>query len=172
MYEITDGTIRIFTYREGLLSAVGHDLQLSVGRFLVRADGAQVTVELHADSLVVDGAVRDGALDPRALSAKDLRDIRDNTVGKKILHTARHPVIRVTGTLRALEADTHELAATATLVGRSAPITVPIRSEGGRLRGALTLAPSRWGIAPFKALLGTLRIQDRVDVRFDLPDPR
>ena len=45
---------------------------------------------------------------------------------------------------------------------------MPDRADG-RDRGAVELVPSRWGIAAFKALMGAIRVQDRIWVTFDLP---
>jgi hypothetical protein len=36
--------------------------------------------------------------------------------------------------------------------------------RGARLVGELELAPSQWGIKPFRALGGTLKVQDRIRV--------
>ena len=35
--------------------------------------------------------------------------------------------------------------------------------------GEVTLTPTRWGIKPFKALMGAIKLKDRVLIRFDLP---
>ena len=46
-------------------------------------------------------------------------------------------------------------------------ITLTVREADGRWRGQIELVPTRWGIQPFKALLGAIKLEDRVVVRFD-----
>lgn len=166
MHRITDGTVHVFTYKDGLLSRLGHDLRLSVHRFEITIDGDDVTASFDAASLQVDGAVkRGGRIDTKALSRKDVRDTLENTE-KKVLHSKSHPQIRFTGQL-----GDGELRGDLRLVGLTRGVVVPFRKVGGRLVGEVELVPSRWGIPPFKALMGALRIIDKVKVGFDLPDP-
>jgi hypothetical protein len=53
-------------------------------------------------------------------------------------------------------------------MGRSRPVTVRAALEGGRFRGGTTLEQTGWGIKPFSALLGALRLADEVEIDFDL----
>jgi len=167
--KITDGTVHVFTYKDGVLSRLGHDIRLSLSGFEVEVDGERVDGRFRTTGMVVDGAIRGGRLDADTFSAKDLRDIRDN-IDDKVLHTRRHPEARYTGTVRD-DGDRVVVRGTLHLVGRSRAVEVVARREGGRLKGKVELTPTRWGIKPFKALLGSIRIQDRVDVQIDLPDP-
>jgi hypothetical protein len=54
------------------------------------------------------------------------------------------------------------------LLGRWQPIEFPFSESSGKVTGEVELRPSRWGIEPYKALLGAIRLQDRVLVRFEL----
>ena len=67
----------IFTEREGLLGAMGHDLKLRVTRFSIEGDAAarHLAARFDAASLVVVAALRDGAEDPAALSESNRREI-------------------------------------------------------------------------------------------------
>ena len=38
----------------------------------------------------------------------------------------------------------------------------------GRAQGSATIAQTRWGIRPYSALFGTLKLGDEVGVRFDV----
>lgn len=157
------GLVHVFTYKDGLLSRLGHDLRLTVAH-TVDVDGSQLTARFDARSLEVDGAVRsDGSIDRTALSRRDLRDTKKN-IDDKVLSTNAYPSIEFTGVV---EGDA--LVGDLTLVGRRRPLRIPVTTDDGHLRGRVTLTPSEWGIKPFKALMGALRLQDRVDVDFDLP---
>jgi hypothetical protein len=51
----TRGTLYVFTFKEGLLSKVAHDLRLSVQRFSVQVDGENVVAAIATSALTVDG---------------------------------------------------------------------------------------------------------------------
>ncbi|MBN1334857.1 MAG: YceI family protein [Deltaproteobacteria bacterium] len=158
--------VEVFTFKEGLLARLAHDLVLEVGAFEVKRTGADAfEVTVRADSLRAKGAIRDGRPDDRTLSRKDLADIDAHT-RKDVLHPDRYPLIRFRGRLVASrvegELDLH---------GRVRPLAFPVTYTGGRVRGEVEFAPSRWGIPPFSALLGAMRIQDRVRVAFDVSVP-
>jgi hypothetical protein len=58
------------------------------------------------------------------------------------------------------------------MVGKTAPARAPVQVDGHRLRAEFTLVPTQWGIPPYKALAGAIKLQDRVVVVLDLPaDP-
>lgn len=163
MSTLQDATVHVFTFKEGLLSTVAHDLRLSLTRFEVRVDGDAIEVVLWPDSLRVDGSVKGGRLEPSGLSEKDKAEIVQNACGRKILDVARWPEVRYRGRRTGDRVD-----GTLSLAGRDAPLGFSVREDAGRVRGRLELAPSRWGIAPYKALLGAIRLKDRVVIDFDV----
>lgn len=163
MQHITTGTFRVYTFKDGLLSRVAHDLQLTLARFEVTVDGDQVTGTFWPDSLSVDGSMVDGRLQPDGLRDKDRREIQGN-ITDKILNAKRFPNARLSATRTG-----DLLTGTLELAGRSAPVRIELRGAAGRVQGEVELVPTRWGIAPFKALLGAIKLQDRVRVVFDLP---
>jgi hypothetical protein len=158
-------TLLVFTWREGLLSRVGHDLRLSAQRIEIVPESGGWVVRVPVAGLRVDGAMRDGALDPGALSAKDRGDIEEPMRGA-VLHADQHPAVVYRGRLVDGRA-----VGMLTLCGRTLPLELPTRVGDGRVRGEVELVPSRWGIQPYRALLGTLKVQDRVRVVFDVALP-
>ncbi len=166
MDTLTDGTIHVFTFKEGLLSKVAHDLRLTLPRFEIRLDGDAVEATAWPASLVVDGAMEDGRLRPDGVSAKDKGDIHGNATGPKILDVARHPTLEFRGRRRG-----DRVEGTLRLVGREAPLAFGVTEAGGRATGGFELTPSRFGIKPFKALMGAIRLQDRLRVTFDVALP-
>lgn len=164
MMRIRTGQVHVFTYKDGLLSAVAHDLRLTARGFTITIDGSDVNATFPTEHLRVDGAIRHGALDDRALKPKQKREIRDNMLGKKILKARQHPEIVFRGQQQGMRVFGDLLMA-----GRSAPIEMTVTALNGRLTGRVDLKPTRWGIAPYSAMFGTLKLQDRVLVEFDLP---
>ena len=65
-YDSSNASCVVFTFKEGLLSPVAHDLRISVTRFSVLLDGARSTVTATFDtgSLLVDTAMKDGGEQP------------------------------------------------------------------------------------------------------------
>lgn len=165
----TTGTIQVFTYKDGLLARLAHDLRLTLRRFEIQRDGAAVTARFWPGSLQVDGAIdRHGQLDPSTLSDSDRRKIGEN-IAEHVLQLERFPEAGFRGQI---VAGGGAVDGELTLAGRSASVHVPVQAAGGRLRGEVILVPSRWGIAPYKALAGAIKLQDRVRVVVDLPaDP-
>lgn len=163
----TTGTIQVFTYKDGLLARLAHDLRLTLGRFEIQREGATVQARFWPGSLRVDGAIdRRGQLDPAALSDSDRRKIGEN-IANEVLHLDRSPEASFRGQI---VADGAAVEGELTLAGRSASVRVPVQAVGDRLRGEVTLVPSRWGIAPYRALAGAIKLQDRVLVRLDFPE--
>jgi hypothetical protein len=167
MPKITTGTFHIFTFKDGLLARLAHDLRLRVDRWEVEVEGEAVTARCWTSSLWPEGAMSGGRLDAGALSDGDREKIRGNLT-EKILSADRYPEITFTG---AAPEGARTIRGELTLVGRSQPVEIPLRREGGQLTGELTLAPSRWGIEPYKAMGGAIKLQDKVRVTFTLDWP-
>jgi hypothetical protein len=162
-HDAKDARCRVFTFKEGLLSAVAHDLEIEVQRFSVTIDGAQVRASFDASSLRVLHAVHDGVPRPGALSDRDRTKI-EQTIRDEVLGARRHPEVRFEA-----EARGDALAGTLTLLGRARPLRVPLRTEGNKRIAEATLHQPDWGIAPYSAMLGTLKIKPDVRVRVELP---
>src|SRR5437588_7160848 len=161
------GTLLVRTGRAGLAARAGHDLTIEAtgwaGTATVDpADPARsaVAVEVAVDSL----EVRDGAGGVKPLTDSDRAEIR-RTLRGKILRTADHPTIafrssRVEGTPEAFTV-TGDL----TIMGRTQPVTLQgAVTADGRVRGGATVTQTRWGITPYSALFGTLKLADDVRV--------
>lgn len=161
------GRLYVFTFKKGMLARLGHDLRLSLPRFSVTLDGEKVRGVFDATGVHVDGAVVRGRLDPSAPPAMMHGEILSN-IADAVLLTGRYPTVEFDG---AWDRAARRVEGQLTLVGRTHPLTVPVRLEPGEAVASVELAPSRWGIAPFKALGGTLKVQDRVRVELHLPLP-
>ncbi len=163
--------VRIFTFKEGILSRIAHDLRLQVeprGVEIART-GDEVHAELDPTAIVVDGAMNGGLLDADALSRRDRAKIVDN-IRADVLETRRYPKIRYTGTIVEQADHVLELRGELELHGVRQPLAFTATRDAGRVTGRITLRPSLWRIEPYKALAGAIRLQDRVVVELDLED--
>ncbi len=172
----------VFTFKEGALSALAHDLELKVSRLSIEiepagdaasatASGApyRLVARLAADSLVVLHAMKDGR-PTEQLSASDRRKIEKAITGE-VLDVRRHPEIRYEATAVATSPDGFALTGELTLQGRRRPLAITARLHDGRLRAEVPLHQPDFGIQPFSALLGTLKLRPDVTVRASLPWP-
>jgi hypothetical protein len=161
---------RVFSYREGLLSGVGHDLELDVTRFQIEVDERARTVVARFDpgSLRVLRAMRDGKELPDALSDGDRATIEKHTRGD-VLDAGHHPEICFTSSAVADAGGGWDLTGTLALHGVERQITVQVRPEGGRMVATVPLHQADFGIRPFSALLGALKVKPDVTVRLSLP---
>lgn len=165
-----DGEVRIFTFKEGLLSAVAHDLEIAVERFSLTWDDARTKVSATFDtkSLRVLHPVVHGRPSPGALSARDLAKIESN-IGSDVLHPSRHPEARFESSSITPDGDGFAIRGALTLEGRTNDVTASVRREGARYVTELVLDQPRWGITPYSAMMGTLKIKPEIRVRVSVP---
>jgi polyisoprenoid-binding protein YceI len=161
------GRLLIKTGRTGLGARAGHDLVIEAtdwtGRVIVNAsDPAQSSVSVEVD--VASLEVQEGTGGVKPLTGSDRAEIK-RTIREKILHTTQHPAITfrsasVGGTQEALTVD-GEL----TIMGATHPVTVyGTVGDDGWLRANATVLQSHWGIKPYSALFGALKLADDVAI--------
>lgn len=166
-YDANTSECWVFTFKEGLLSPVAHDLRLRVGRFSIEvAEGAgSVEASFDTASLVVDTPMKEGAPNPSALSAADKLKIAEQ-IREDVLHSARFPTAKFRSSSVSQRADGgYDLAGELTLHGVTKPLAVHTRLVEGRQQLELTLHQPDFGIAPYRAMLGTLKIRADVQLR-------
>jgi hypothetical protein len=152
--------IRIHSFKEGLLSGLGHDLQLNLGRFRITQSGRSIFARLEPASLVVEGALRQGKLDTSLVDEADREKIR-HSLQTDVLRTNRFPEAQFTGRVFGDTAP-YRVSGELTLCGTTQPLSIMLLRAGPSLRGEVELVPSQFGIKPFRALGGALKVQDRV----------
>ncbi|WP_155059781.1 YceI family protein [Streptomyces blattellae] len=164
------GRLRLKTGRAGLGRKAGHDLTIEVTRWSADvvvdvADPGQssVVATIEVDSL----EVREGAGGLKPLTDDDRADIK-RTMREKILHSAEHPRITFTSTEVAGAPHAFTVTGDLTIMGTTRPITIEAGLDGeGGVHGTATLVQSTWGIKPYKAFAGTLRLADEVHIELD-----
>ena len=171
------GRITLRTSRDGLAASAGHDLtidaarwsgELVVGPDLVAAS-LKVTVDLGA--LVV----REGTGGIKQLSDRDKREI--SVTARKVLGVDRYP--QTTFTASGFETGPDGSGGVVTgslaLAGQSRPLQLVVTEAGpGRYRATTTVRQTDFGIKPYSALLGSLKVANavQVEVNLDLSDIR
>ena len=159
-------TCEVFTSREGVLAAVGHDLKLCVQTFDVQADATSVRATFDASSLRVVAAMRAGKEDPAALSERDRRDIERNCA-REVLEAHRFPEIVFASTQILPDAVRGSLS----LHGREQSGEFAVKRVADRALVEVELDVRRFGIRPYTAMLGALRVAPIVRVVVSTPWP-
>lgn len=160
--------LQVFTFKEGLLAGVAHDLELSLERFRIDWDPAHVSAVFDTRSLRVRHAVVAGRPAPDALAARDRHSIERN-IAEDVLATAKHPEARFESSSVEVAGDGFVVHGTLTLAGVRQELSVPVRRDGSRYTAEVVLDQRRFGITPYSAMLGTLKLKPEVRVRVDVP---
>lgn len=163
-----DGTLTLHTTVEGRAAKMGHALTVELTDWSASTTleaGVPTAVELRAglDSLtVVQG---EGGM--KGLSDKDKQTIRGNALDS--LKASSHPDVTFTSSQVTSVGSGYDLAGELTVAGVSRPATVHVEvaETDGRLalRAVVPVVQTDHGIKPYSAMMGGLKVVDRVEVR-------
>jgi hypothetical protein len=165
-------------YREGSLAFLGHDHVIS-GRQVhgyahVPRDRTQARTDIYLplDTLIVDEPdLRAEAGFTSEISQEDIEATRRRMLDE-VLESARYPFVVIHGVCATGAPPCGALEARVALRGVTRAMRIPIelRSENDRLvvSGRFSVRHSDFGMTPFSALGGALRVADRIDVIFRL----
>jgi polyisoprenoid-binding protein YceI len=154
-----NGTLTVRTGRSGAAAKAGHDLVLEVTAWEATFDEAAIVLTADARSL----KVREGTGGIKALDDDDKANI-EQTIDDDVLKGG--PIeFRSTGVAR--DRERLSVRGELTIGRRSNPIAFDLLHTDGRLAGSATLKQSDYGIKPYSALFGTLKVADEVTVSID-----
>ena len=172
--------IRLRVYRDGPLARFGHN-HILVGRVHgeIRAgDTAAASgfrLEIPVDSFMVDppaARAEEGDEFSAQVSDPARRDTRENMLGRDVLDAEKHPLIRIESIALVGPQWGPTVTARVTLRG----VTRDLRFAAAVLRqddllvviAGFHINQSEFGIEPFAALNGGLRVRDALDIRVRL----
>lgn len=170
-----NGRLLLRTYRTGLAARVGHDLVIEAaawrGSVTVPETGpGQAEVRVVVDMAAL--RVRDGTGGVVALAERDIREIESNL--RKVLRVDTCPAATFVST----QVRSAQLAGGVvqgvvqgllTLAGASAPLELAVTLTGdATARATGSVVQTRWGIKPYTAMLGALKLRDAVDVEAEV----
>lgn len=179
-----EAPFRLYTFKQGLMSAVGHHLCFA-GTATVsseaREDGTGLEVAFECARLELLGSVPSPSqadLSAATLELPGVLPMRADDV-KKILSTALNEVLRARsypavqwrcearGGLP--EAAQFTLDGMLSLRGREQSQVASVVRTPQALFGTAVVHPTRWEIEPYSAMFGTLRLEDRICFKLELP---
>jgi len=164
------GRVTLRTARDGLAAQAGHDLTIEVSAWscelTVGDDGRPtgLSVKLDLTSLVVIAGT--GGVKP--LSDRDRREIA--VTARKVLGADRHPQATFTASTFEPNSDGGGfIPGTLTLGGISRPLKLQVSKTGGEsFHATASVRQSDFGIKPYTAFLGALKVSDAVGVEVDV----
>lgn len=173
-FDESTAVCQIFTYREGLLSPLAHDLRIAVGSFAVEVGGSEHFIEASFDgrSLRADCAIVDGKERRDLLSQRDRDEIND-IIAREVLKTDKYPVITLVSSSVTKDDSKYLVKGLLTVQGRSREISFTVRKEdGSHYVSDVGLHLPDFGIKPFSAFFGTVRIKPDIVIRIRIPTDR
>jgi polyisoprenoid-binding protein YceI len=166
-----NGRITLRTFRDGLAAQAGHDLTIEAvrwsGELVVAPDltPASLNVSVDLGALVVRAGT--GGIKP--LTDRDKREIAVSA--RKVLSADRYPEATFTAT--SFEPGPGgaggTIVGTLTLAGRSQPQRLQVSQPApGQYRATTTIRQTSFGIKPYSAFLGSLKVADAVELEAEV----
>src|SRR5579871_4187926 len=156
-------TLAINTGRTGAVARAGHDLLMHVGvweaTLRIAADAAQSALEVTADG----GSLRvlEGTGGMKALDDDDKQNIQQ-TIDDEVLHRTR---VTFRSTSIAPTASGLHVDGELSLLDRSHPLAIDVTADGGGgIEAVAVITQSDFGMKPYTALFGALKVADEVRV--------
>ncbi len=159
--DVQKSTMTVHVYKAGLLGFAGHDHE-------IRAPLAEGQVDdSRAVSLKVD-ARQLQVMDPE-ISAKDRAEIQHAMLGPEVLDSQQFPEIRFRSTaVEAAGTGQWTVHGELTLHGQTRPIALKASGEPGHYRGAVVIKQKDFGMKPYSAAGGTIKVKNEVEIVFEI----
>ena len=158
-----NATLRVKTGRSGAASAAGHDLLLEVTSWEATLDvGDAPALALTADATSLQVVQGTGGM--KALDDGDKADIR-KSIDKDVL---KKKAISFRSTSVAQSDGGLSVTGDLELAGKSHPVTFDLAvGDDGALSGSAKIKQTDFGMKPYSALFGALKVTDEVEVVVD-----
>jgi polyisoprenoid-binding protein YceI len=128
--------------------------------------GSSANLSIDARSIEILEAV--GGV--KGLSDKDRKDIGKN-IDEKVLHTGKFPELKFESTSVSGSEPNFNVVGNMTIVGTTRPVNVALNVDGSRVTAKTTISQRDFGIKPFSAMMGAIKLRDDVDFELTLDLP-
>jgi polyisoprenoid-binding protein YceI len=166
-YGPDNATLSVRTRRGGAAAKAGHDLLIHVtrweGTLEVGEDSRPTGAALTADSTSL--RVREGTGGIQSLGDEDKSNI-EQTIDDEVLRR-RHIAFRSTRVEPGADGRL-SMEGELTLAGATKPIAFDLSvGDDGHVSATAVVTQTRWGMKPYSALFGTLKVLDDVEVALE-----
>jgi polyisoprenoid-binding protein YceI len=156
-----DGILAVRTSRTGAVAKAGHDLLIHVTEWSATLDTDAPSVTLDADATSL--RVREGTGGIKPLGEDDHANI-ETTIDDEVLR--RRDIGFRSTRVETTDGGLH-VEGELTLAGQTRPIAFDLSLADGRVTGAAVVRQTEWGMKPYTALFGALKVADEVRVEID-----
>lgn len=154
-----NASLHVETGRSGAAAKAGHDLTIDVASWEATLEvGETSSLSLSADPTSLN--VREGKGGMQALKEDDMDDIR-KTIDKDVL---KKKAINFQSSSVESAGDGLKVSGDLEMGGKTKPVTFDVTESGGTVTGSADIKQSDWGIKPYSALFGALKVNDEVKV--------
>lgn len=169
-YNASNAECLVFAFKEGLLSKAAHDLEIRVERFEIHVDDTShaIVASFDPNSLRLVNAYPAGRTEPEQLSQRDVQKIHDHIVGD-VLQTKDFPEVRFVSSMVGAADGGFHVTGSLMLHGETRELHADIHERAERWVADVPLDQPDFGIKPFRALLGAIRIKPGVQIRVSAP---
>jgi polyisoprenoid-binding protein YceI len=149
---------------------MGHDLTIEISQWSAQVDvpgGDRATAKITAEIDLGSLAVREGTGGAMPLTPSDRKDIE--ATARKVLGANGQSMAHFESTQVVRNAGGGVINGTLTLRGVSRPIHLQIRQTGDdQYQGTAAVVQSAYGIKPYSAFMGALKLRDEVTVEVEV----
>ena len=157
-----DATLTVRTRKAGAASKAGHNLRIEVTSWRatldVAEDPAATQMALTADARSL--RVREGTGGMQALDDDDMENI-EQTIDDEVLKGT--PIVFRSTSVRR-DGDRYDVSGELELWGKRRPLGFSLDVAGGQVTGSARVKQTDWGMKPYSALFGTLKVADEIEV--------
>ena len=144
---------------------LAHDLVLKATRWQgtlnVDADNPSASsAQLSIDARSIEIVEAVGGM--KGLSDKDRRDIGKN-IDEKVLETGKYPQLTFQSTSVSGSEPNFTAAGNMTIKGTTRPVNVALNVNGTTVTAKTSISQKDFGIKPFSAMMGAIKLRDDVD---------
>lgn len=160
------GELLVHTRRQGAAAKAGHDLEMIVTQWTATLEISEASsLALSADSSSL--RVREGRGGMKALDEDDKDNIRQ-TIDDEVLK--RTPIeFRSTEVEGTADGDHLRVYGELELMGQTRPLELDLETtDQARLTGRATVKQTDWGMKPYTALFGALKVADGVEITVEV----
>ncbi|HWG64131.1 MAG TPA: YceI family protein [Streptosporangiaceae bacterium] len=169
-----NGRLILRTSRDGMAATAGHDLTIEATRW-----SGELTVDDDKNPSALEATIDMGALSVvkgeggiKPLSDRDRREVA--TTARRLLATDRNPEAHFAATRFEPSGDGGTIEGDLTIRGVTHPIRLQVtQPEPGKYRASGTVKQTDYGIRPYTAFLGALKVRDAVELEatVEVPEP-
>ncbi len=165
-----NGRLLVHVNREGFAKKAGHDLITEIKNWNAKATIAENPAESSFEATADMGSfsVVEGVGGVKPLSEGDKADIKKNATEKVV---TKHDITFKSTAVQPQGDNAATVTGDLQIMGKANPVQVKLSESNGKVSANFTVVQSKWGIKPFSAMMGALKVRDEIPVELEATLP-